>query len=82
MLGVGRDENTAIILEAGKYFQVLGAGAVYVLDGHGQTFSNISEAAEDRTLSVFHLRLPVLSQNDRFDLVRREPVSDLQKQKK
>lgn len=76
MLGVGIDENTAIIVEAGKYFQVLGSGAVYILDGHGQTYTNISDETAERTLSVFNLRLHVLSQNDRFDLLQREPETD------
>lgn len=78
MLGVGIDENTAIIVEGGKYFQVLGSGTVYVVDGHGQTYTNISEeAAAEQALSAFHLRLHVLSQNDRFDLLQREPETDL-----
>lgn len=76
MLGVGIDENTAIIVKGGKYFQVLGSGAVYVVDGHGQTYTNISEEATERSLSAFHLRLHVLSQPDCFDLVQREPKAD------
>src|SRR5690348_16170233 len=32
-LGLGIDENTAIVLERGEGFRVLGAGAVYVFDG-------------------------------------------------
>jgi cyanophycinase len=77
MLGVGIDENTAIIVEAGKYFRVLGSGAVYVLDGHDQTYTNMSEAASDQILSVFNLRLHVLSQDDRFNLLHREPIPAL-----
>ncbi len=76
MLGVGIDENTAIIVEGGSHFQVLGSGAVYVVDGHGQTYTNISEDAVEQSLSAFHLRLHVLSHSDRFDLLQREPQAD------
>jgi cyanophycinase len=42
VLGIGIDENTAVILRDRK-LQVLGSGAVYVADGHTITYTNISE---------------------------------------
>ena len=32
-LGLGIDENTAIVVHHGKTFQIIGMGAVYVVDG-------------------------------------------------
>jgi cyanophycinase-like exopeptidase len=37
----------------------------------------MSEAASDQILSVFNLRLHVLSQDDRFNLLHREPIPAL-----
>jgi cyanophycinase len=73
ILGLGVDENTAFVVR-GTVFEVIGDGAVYVVDGEGITHSNIAEADPKSTLSVHDLKLHVLSAGDRFDLRRRRPV--------
>jgi cyanophycinase len=74
-LGIGLDENTAIIVHKEREFRVLGAGAAYVVDGRGVTCTNITEEEEDRTISMFNVRLHLLSQGCGFDLLTREPTS-------
>jgi cyanophycinase len=74
VLGIGIDEDTAILLE-GTRFSVLGAGAVYIVDGAEVTHSNIAEASPERTLSMHDVRLHVLSSGDHFDLSRRRPLT-------
>lgn len=73
VLGIGIDENTAIIVD-GDRFRVRGAGAVYIVDGAGVTHSNIAEAEPERTLSMYDVRMHVLSTGDRFDLRGRRPA--------
>lgn len=73
VLGVGIDENTAIIVE-GDTFQVIGSGAVYVVDAEGVTASNIAEGGTDNTLSMFDVRLHVLASGDGLNLVTRRPL--------
>lgn len=73
ILGIGIDENTAILCDNGHGFSVLGEGGVYVLDARDVTNSNMVEDAVDRTLSVFNLRLHLLNMGDEFDLENREP---------
>lgn len=72
MLGIGIDEDTGIVVE-GTDFGVIGSGAVYVVDGEGVTSSNIAEEKDDRTLSLYDVRLHVLSAGDRFELTKRRP---------
>jgi cyanophycinase len=72
-LGIGIDEDTALVLQ-GDRFQVIGSGCVYVVDGAGVTHSNIAEARPDRALSMYDVRLHVLSSGDAFDIVRRRPT--------
>ena len=74
LLGVGIDEDTAILINGESNFEVLGSGAVYVIDGHELSHSNISEEIPERALSVFNVRLHVLSQRDQFDLQTRQPL--------
>jgi cyanophycinase len=72
-LGIGIDEQTAIVVERGNGFYVLGSGAVYVLDGSNVTYSNIAQEAMHKTLSIYDVGIHVLSQGDRFDLLTRRP---------
>ena len=73
ILGVGIDEDTAILVEGGR-FSVLRSGAVYVVDAEGVTQSNITEARSATALSLHDVRLHVLASGDAFDLDRRAPL--------
>jgi cyanophycinase len=75
VLGIGIDEDTAIIVDREAEFQVLGKGAVYVVDGSSSTYSNIGEEESERTLSSFGITLHMLSQGDEFNLNTRTPRS-------
>ncbi|HET6854302.1 MAG TPA: cyanophycinase [Pyrinomonadaceae bacterium] len=72
-LGIGIDEETAIVVERGKDFYVVGSGAVYVIDGSEVSYSNIAEEDMNKTLSIYDIRMHMLSEDDRFDLVNRSP---------
>jgi cyanophycinase len=72
VLGLGVDEDTAMVVERDS-FKVIGSGAVCVVDGAGVTHSNIAEARPERVLSIYDVRLHVLSAGDGFDLSRRRP---------
>ena len=74
ILGIGIDENTAIVCDPESCFTVLGAGAVYVVDGRDVTYTNLSEEERDRTLSTFDVRLHVLSMGDEYDVRGRRPT--------
>jgi cyanophycinase len=74
LLGIGIDEDTAIIVEGGM-FEVHGRSGVYVVDGEDVTQSNIAEARPNRTLSMFDVRMHVLTAGDRFSLADRKPLA-------
>lgn len=74
VLGIGIDEDTAIVIE-GARFRVVGAGAVYVVDGATVGHSNIAEGGRQDALSMFGVSLNVLSFGDCFDLETRCPTA-------
>lgn len=76
ILGIGIDEDTAIVVRD-KMFTVIGSGAVSVVEGAGISHSNIAEAQQKQALSLFDVRLHVLSSGDRFDLRKRRPLPPL-----
>lgn len=74
-LGLGIDEDTAAVIEGPRKLEVVGNGAVYILDGSGITYSNLAEEEKkDKTISAFDVRLHVLSEGNRFDLRDRRPI--------
>jgi cyanophycinase len=73
MLGIGVDEDTAVVIEGDGTFHTLGSGAVYVVDGHDLSYTNISEVSFNRAMSVFGVNLHTLSGGDRFDIHSRQP---------
>jgi cyanophycinase len=68
MLGVGIDEDTAIVLESDGVFHTIGSGAVYIVDGHDLSYTNISQVSFSRAMSVFDVKLHTLSSGDRFNM--------------
>ncbi len=74
-LGIGIDEDTAIVVENGDQFTVLGSGAVYVVDGSTMTYSSLSERSAEGVLNIHDVTLHVLGAGDCFDLTTRRPVA-------
>ncbi len=72
-LGIGIDEDTAIVVDNQQRFHVLGSGAVYVLDAHEASGCNLSEGEENSALSIFNVKLHLLVKGDWFDVHRRIP---------
>lgn len=76
IVGVGIDENTAVVIRNESMFKVLGESAVYVVDGQSVTDSNISKDREEDTLSIYDVTLHLLSEGHAFDLEARRPLHE------
>jgi cyanophycinase len=72
-LGLGIDEDTALLVEDATHFSVLGSGAVYVVDGAGITFSSLDEERSG-IVSIYDVKVHVLAEGDQFDLGQRRPL--------
>lgn len=72
-IGIGIDENTAIIVnESG--FEVIGEGAVTVIDELEMSYNNLAAVVRDQSMSVFGVKLHILSEGCRFDALTRQPL--------
>lgn len=74
-LGIGIDEDTAIIVNRAGEIKVIGSGAVYIFDGRGISYSNISEQHINEIFSIYDLKLHILIDGDGFNMNTRCPVS-------
>ncbi|MDD4568617.1 MAG: cyanophycinase [Tepidanaerobacteraceae bacterium] len=73
ILGVGIDEDTAIIINPEAVFTVEGSGNVTVIDGSTIDYSNVSELSPGEPLAIFNAKIHVLSSGTSFNLHARVP---------
>ncbi|MGE5390347.1 MAG: cyanophycinase [Deltaproteobacteria bacterium] len=73
-LGIGIDEDTAIVVYPDDHFEVIGTNAVTVIDGKTIKSSNVSESQPNEILSIANASLHVLSRGFGFDFDRREVI--------
>ncbi len=73
-LGFGIDEDTAIIVD-GDEFEVVGRGAVTVVDESKTSYNNVERSLKDEPLAVFGIRLHILPRGYRFNLKTRQPIT-------
>ena len=74
ILGLGIDEDTAVVVEPRGWFRVIGSCTVTVIDGRSIQLSNVSETAPDAPLALTQVTMHVLPQGYGFDLRRRLPL--------
>jgi cyanophycinase len=79
-IGIGIDERTAMVVNKTE-FEVFGEGAVTVIDAGAMTYTSLPYAEEEKNLSLFGVRVHVLSAGHKFDLAAREPVVEGEKAK-
>lgn len=72
-LGFGIDENTAVVVNNNQ-FEVIGEGAVTVLDVSEITHTNLNSILKDEDLALCGVRLHILPHGYRFDLASRKPI--------
>jgi cyanophycinase len=73
ILGVGLDENTAIDVQPGTRFDVIGEGAAFVFDG-SVTHSNAPDVYEDEVIAMTDSAVHVLPEGYGFDLTTKRPI--------
>ncbi len=73
-LGVGIDENTAIILNNEGVLEVFGAGTVTIVDGSQITYNEIAEVGEHESFSICGVNLNILGDGLIYDYFARTPM--------
>lgn len=73
ILGLGLDEDTAVVSDPAGLLTVIGSGACTVVDGLSIQTSNVSESWAGEPLALTYVTLHVLPAGCTFDLNRRKP---------
>lgn len=73
-IGIGIDENTAVILGKNGSLEVFGAGTVTIVDGSQITYNEIAEVQENDPFSVCGVQIHILRDGLIYDYFARQPI--------
>ncbi|HMN31221.1 MAG TPA: cyanophycinase, partial [Caldilineaceae bacterium] len=73
LLGLGIDEDTAAVLNAANTLEVVGRGSVIVVDGSEIGYTNVDQVQGHQPVAVTNVRIHVLTDGFRYDLVSQQP---------
>ncbi|MDR3270721.1 MAG: cyanophycinase [Peptococcaceae bacterium] len=74
VLGVGIDEDTAVLVGTQGVFQVCGSQTVSVVDASSSVITNVSESTAGDPLALTPITLHILPEGYGFDLQRRQAI--------
>lgn len=67
-LGLGIDEDTAIVVEGEQRFRVVGSGAVYVVNGQPITYTSLTDHDRAAIVHIHDAQVDILGQGSTYDL--------------
>ena len=73
-LGIGIDENTAVIISHDGTLEVHGHGTVTIVDGSRINYNDIAETQEAQPFAVTGVQLHILRDGMRYDFTHRAPI--------
>ncbi len=73
-IGCGLDEDTAAFIGPDDVIEVVGSGAITVVDVSQLEYSSMAEAVFGEPVELIGVRLHVLAAGSRFDLARRKAI--------
>ncbi len=76
-LGIGLDEDTAIVVYASGEFEVIGSQTVTIIDGQKINYTNVSEIQPNQELALTGVKLHVLPAGYGYSLPERKPLKDI-----
>ena len=76
-IGVGLDEDTALFLGPDGWMEVVGSGAVTVVDPTGLKYSSMDSAAPHEPVSLIGLGLHLLAEGARYNVETREAAAPI-----
>lgn len=72
-IGMGIEEDTAVIVRNGLNVEVIGTGTIIILDGHQISEGNIEDFTSDKPISIRDLKMHILSDGDTYKIIQSNP---------
>lgn len=71
-LGIGLGEDTGVIIRNDDSLEIIGSGAVILVDGANIRHSNIAEISDGMPISVENLKVHILERGNQFNMVTKK----------
>lgn len=72
-IGIGIEENTALVVHNGTEAEVVGCGVVIVIDGKQSHGSNITNFNDDELVTIRGLQVDILSKGEKYIIPQMNP---------
>lgn len=72
LIGIGLDEDTAAFISPSRDLEVVGSGAITIVDPQDLEFSSMDSANRHQPVSLINIRLHVLVEGGHFNMITRE----------
>lgn len=76
-IGIGIDENTAIIVNHNRELRVIGSGVVTIVDGSEIDYTNISEQYPNEALAITNVKIDILPAGYGYNLINRQAITQI-----
>jgi cyanophycinase len=75
--GIGLGEDTGVIITGGDHMEVVGSGAVVIVDGKDIQHSNITDVNIGEPIAVENLRVHILVRGNSYELKHRKFIANM-----
>ncbi|WP_207496824.1 cyanophycinase [Aridibaculum aurantiacum] len=72
-IGIGIDEDTAIIVRAGAHVEVIGSGLITIIDGFNIKSTNIADFSPTTPIAIRDIRVHLLCAGEKFEIPLTNP---------
>lgn len=72
-IGVGIEEDTAVVVHNGLEAEIIGTGTVIIIDGLGITETNIEEFTSEKPVTIRDLKMHILSSGEKYRIPQLNP---------
>jgi cyanophycinase len=72
-IGLGIEEDTAVVVRNGMEAEIIGSGTVIVMDGSTITNTNFTDFSEKKAVSIQDLKVHLLGRGDKYNIPQTNP---------
>jgi len=72
-IGIGIEEDTAIIVREGVKAEIIGKSVVIIIEGFSITNSNITEFSQDKAISIQNLNVHLFPEGSHYEIPQNNP---------
>ncbi len=73
-LGIGLEENTALLISNGNHAECIGSGMIIILDGNKIRKSNIQDVKKETPITMENLSFTILAEGSCYSLIKRRGI--------